>query len=68
MSTDNGNKSAFPEGDYNAGLTKREWLAAVMLSGIAGEDVILDVAPLYADRAVKFADALLAALEKQDQP
>ena len=68
MSTDNGNKSAFPEGDYNAGLTNREWLAGMALNGILASPAVFTNAEHLVKYAPNNADALLTALEKQDQP
>jgi len=67
---DNKNYSAFPvpENPYSEGLTKREWMAGIALSGLLANSTInkgytssLD----WSKQAVEFADAVLTELEKR---
>ena len=61
-----GDESAFPlshDGMYALGLTKREFMAAVIVAGIAAGGDVHD--PHWgAGRAVQYADALLQELGK----
>lgn len=64
---DNGKLAAMPcanEFAYQAGLTKRELFAAIAMSALAGRYGPNDRAGTESARiAVRYADALLAALE-----
>lgn len=67
---DYGNLPANPT--YNSanykGLTKREYFAAVAMQGLCGNtDISMGVKDL-GDWALKQADALIAALNKEAQP
>lgn len=56
-----------PNNSIQLGLTKREYIAAMAMQGMASDPVYTE-APYekgIAMHAVKMADALLAALEKQ---
>lgn len=66
---------------FNAGLTKRELIAAMAMKGLLGSDVfmrlsddVIEANPkvtrseLVASQAIRFADALLAQLSKDPQP
>jgi hypothetical protein len=70
MSETNRYQAAFPlvENEdtvsYNRGLTKREYFAAMIFSGIAGNSKINNSVDSYAELAVKSADALIAELNK----
>lgn len=60
-----GNEAAFPLEDYSAGLSKREYFAALAMQGLRNSD--LDNSQPYigtARAAVKFADALIEALNE----
>jgi len=68
----NGNQVAFPvpndaavNGDI--GLTKREYFAGLMMQGFASDPACSGDIKIQAEYAVKWADALLAALEPQKQ-
>ena len=49
----------------NAGLTKRELIAAMAMQGFASDPSCTGEASVYAGVAVKWADALLAELAKE---
>ena len=68
MSAINGNSPVFPDGIYSDGLTKREWLAGMALQGLLACPTVNEPPHAIAKAALDNADALLAALEKQDQP
>jgi hypothetical protein len=65
-----GNANAFPmlnpdpSQNDEFGLTKREYFAAMIFSGIAGNSKINNSVDSYAELAVKSADALIAELNK----
>lgn len=70
----NKNKSAFPlvdnvqTGHIEAGLTKREYFAAMAMQGaMVNADIDSLCAQGAAEVAVNLADALLAALSKESQ-
>jgi len=49
----------------DAGLTKREYLAALAMQGLLSSDLKAEASPAHtAQAAAAFADALLAELEK----
>ncbi len=68
-----------PDGNYSySGLTKREYFAALILSGVCANSDISDafakmkvetekLIPMYAAAAVRQADALIEALNKPNQ-
>jgi hypothetical protein len=70
MITTHANCAAFPSGqqsiyDAETGLTKREYFAAMAMQGIATDaSVQFEMA---AKIAVEYADALIAALNKEPQ-
>lgn len=72
MSRDNGNKPAFAhDGTYElppqTGLTMREYFAAMAMQGILTVDFLDRVPHVVAKEAVRYADALLAALESDHE-
>ena len=58
------NDPAFPS-DTEWGLTKREYFAALCLQGMADWTVIDSTRKSIAEDAVKYADALIEALNKE---
>lgn len=48
-----------------AGLTKREYIAALVVQGLASNSRLVDTGEKRAKLAIKWADALLDELEKQ---
>ena len=52
--------------EYRSGLTKREYFAAAMMPVFIDEGTWFDPA-LAAKKAVSFADALIAALERKPE-
>lgn len=62
MST-NKDSPAFP-GQTASGLTKREYFAALALQGLAADSNITTTPEYISARAVRFADALIAELNK----
>jgi hypothetical protein len=60
--TDNPNR---PAHSVLYGLTKREYAAVVAMEGLLAADTLLD-ADRLAEVAVRYADALLAELERTD--
>ena len=66
MSTKNADRPASPiDSGYNAGLTKREWLAGQALAGMAHNQIDASKA---AEWAVSVADETLTALARETKP
>lgn len=64
------NESAFPKNmNLTGGLTKREWFAVMALQGFISTLTINrdDHAELLSQTAVKYADALIAELERKEE-
>ena len=64
----NGDMAAYPNNHvgFNRGLTKREYFAAKAMQGMLSRPQgTYDTIERTAETAVKYADALLAALEKK---
>jgi len=60
------NDTAFPLLDYGTGLTKREWFAGMAMQGFAADPKSNDWSVgSNMDAAVIWADALIAALNKE---
>ena len=60
-----GKQSAFPD-EYGSGLTKREYFAGLAMQGLikeGSENYNEEVVTIWAKLSVKYADALLKALE-----
>ena len=72
--SENGNRAAYPsevaanESDERRGLTKREAMAKDIMSGLCGDCNRGGSHSDYALDACKFADALLAELERTKKP
>jgi hypothetical protein len=67
----NGNDSAYPleiaTGQYNSGLTKREFFAAMALQGLLADPYSTQEFADMASMSVQVADALIAELSKEVQ-
>ena len=74
--TPNGNQPAYPQHlvmeplhhDWHYGLTKREEFAKAAMQGMCGDSSRDGSHQAFAEDAVKFADALLAELERTSKP
>ena len=70
--TTNGNLPAYPVGNSDRrdliGLTKREEFAKAAMQGMCGDSSRDGSHQAFAEDAVKFADALLAELERTSKP
>ena len=62
--SENGKQQAYPSTDHY-GLTKREVMAAMAMQGLVACPSNEPKISQYATEAVKFADALLAELERK---
>lgn len=62
----NPNDPAFPHNLNFPGMTKREWMAATIMAGMMGNQIIPDVAgwDFLAEHALKATDKLIEKLNK----
>lgn len=60
----NAEQAAFAVNAMNSGLSKRELIAAMAMQGLLADSKMGGTPNIFAELAVKYADALLEALNK----